>query len=170
MTKKRGITAAELMSQLQNDAQFQEREAQREARRHDRKQLHLRLFAPLLAELRTLGYEGESLETMLPAYCPLPDDFVTTLLAFLPKESEARVCEQVVRALGAATNPFDGRPLVQCFESTNDESLKWAIVNTIALTRPRSIDNWLASLCNSSAHWKVVFEKLGYPVVRIQGD
>src|SRR5262249_10834886 len=82
-------------------------------------------------------------------YAPLPDTFVVVLLdavreyAGIKEYTSSNVLEMVIRALGAAAHPFDGGPLIECYEKNNDPTIRWAICNTIALVRPRNIDDWI---------------------------
>jgi hypothetical protein len=160
MSKERPMTAAELMAKLQADPEYQKREAEKERRRQVRQKAYDQLLEPYLIELRNLGFESESLQELVRVYTPLPEEPVNTLLSSLSVLSEPRVLESVVRALGAAAHSFDGRPLARCFEATDDEALKWAIANTIALAHPHSIEEWLSEL-RKSPHWDKTLQELG---------
>ena len=87
---------------------------------------------------------------MNPSTAPLPVDAIEILRSALPQLDDAGLKESVVRAMGTAKQPFDGRPLVTCFQQTNDEGLKFAILNTIALATPYSIDDGLARIRNTT--------------------
>jgi hypothetical protein len=69
------------------------------------------------------------------------------------------VLESAVRALAASQEGFDGRPLVQCFEATQDEGVKWAVINTMVCAKPHSINDWLAKLCESP-YWREIVHDL----------
>jgi hypothetical protein len=159
MSKERGVPANELLAKLNADPEFQRRQAEKERKRQERQNAFDRLIEPCLNELRSHGFIGESIRDIVKTYSPLPDAAVTILLSSLPALSEPRVAEAVVRALAAAGQPFDGRPLVRCFESTNDEEVKWAIINTVACARPHSIDAWLSEV-RKSPYWDNVYRKL----------
>lgn len=161
MSEERPMTAAELMAKLQSDATYQEREAEKDRAREQRQKSFEQSFRPFLTELHRLGLQGNSLQEIVKGHSPLPDDPVDVLLSALRSFSEPRLLESVVRALGAAAHSFDGRPLARCFESTDDEGLKWAIANTIALTDPHSIEEWLGELRNSP-HWNKTLQELGF--------
>ncbi len=47
------------------------------------------------------------------------------------------------RALGAAREEFDAGPLVHLFERSDSPTLRWAIANTLAETRPAGLRDWL---------------------------
>lgn len=150
MSQKRK-TAAELMAELQGDPAFRRREVEANQKRHLREQEYSRLLEPLVTKLQELGLQGGSLHEIVQRFAPLPGDAIEVLLAGLVELNDARAKETVIRALGAARTPFDGRPLMVCFERTDDEGLKWAILNTVALARPHSIDDWLSSIAGTPA-------------------
>lgn len=161
MSKYKGpMTAAELMARLQADPEYQQRMAQKDQALQERIEANRKAFKPCLEELHRLGFAGESLEAIVKTYSPLPGPAVKVLLSFLGTLTDPRHIESVVRALGAAAAPFDGRPLARCFESTDDEALKWAIANTIALARPHSIEDWLSEL-RKCPHWDKTLQALG---------
>lgn len=144
-------TAAELMAELQADPAFQAREAAAAQKRQAREQERTRLYAPLLSALDEIGIHGPSLQEVVQRFAPLPNRAVEILLAGLVDLDDPRAKETVIRALGAAKQPFDGRSLVDCYARTDDEGLKFAILNTIALARPHSIDEWLSAMEHTSA-------------------
>jgi hypothetical protein len=146
MSERREMTD-ELMRRLENDPVFQERRREKERKRLERQQEYNRLLEPVLGKLRGLGLSGESLQEIVRKFAPLSPDAAQVLLSALPEIEAERAQESIVRALGAAVlQRFDGRPLVECLKGTRDEALKWAVVNTIALTHPHSIDDWLAAI------------------------
>lgn len=159
MSKERRITAAELMEKLQADSHFQDREAEKDRARQQRQWSYDESMRPYLTRLHSLGMQGNTLPEIINAHSPLPREGVEVLLAALQSLSEPRLLESVVRALAAVAEPFDGRPLQRCFESTEDEALKWTIVNTIALAHPHSIENWLSEL-RRSPHWDKTLREL----------
>ena len=150
--------AADLLAEIQGDANFRQREFEAEQKRLQREEEYARILKPLLRQLNELGYEGDSIQEIVRTGTPLVSDAVEILLSALPSISDARAKETVVRALGASNAPFSGRSLISCFEQTQDEGLKWAIVNTIAMVAPHSIDNWLISIHDTS--WGETLRKL----------
>ena len=160
MKYKGHISAAELIAKLRNDADHQHREAEKDHVREERQKAHECLFEPYLTELHSHGLDGDSLEDIVRAHSPLPEYAVDVLLASLDAISEPRLLESIVRALGVSERPFDGRPLARCFDSSDDEALRWAVINTIALTRPYSIDGWLSRL-RDSPYWDTALHNLG---------
>lgn len=149
--KKKGKTAAQLMAELEADPVFQAREIAANQKRQARQQESGRLTEPILCALRRQGLQGASLPEIVERFAPLLDNAVDILLAGLVGLNHPRVEEMVVRALGAAKQPFNGNALVGTYERTDDEGLRFAILNTIALVRPHSIDDWLSSIAHTSA-------------------
>jgi hypothetical protein len=160
MSKKRTLTAADLMAELQDDAQFQKRKAEKDRTREQCQKSFEQSFRPYMEQLHNLGLRGNSLQEIVKTHSPLPDDAVDVLLSALRSLSEPRLLESVVRALSAAAHAFDGRPLASCFDSTNDEALKWVIANTIALAHPHSIEQWLTEL-RARPYWDKTLQELG---------
>ena len=97
----------------------------------------------MLELLHVQGFDAESIEDLVKKFAPLKDVVVEILLDALRNCMEDRMCESYVRALAASEQPFDGKPLVACLQRTSDESLRWAVINTVALAKPHSIDDWL---------------------------
>ncbi len=102
-----------------------------------------RIFAPLMRKLARAGFDAPSIYDVAERYVPLPRAAVEILLSYITSFDDDNAKEDIVRQLVAPEQPFDGRPLVDCFESTTNSSLRWAILNTIACARPHSIDEWL---------------------------
>jgi len=148
---QRRKTAAELMAELQGDPAYRRREIEAEQKHLLREKEYSGMLEPLVTKLHELGLQGASLHEIVPRSAPLPGDAVEVLLAGLVELHDARATEAVIRALGAARTPFDGRPLTVCYELTDDEALKWAILNTGALARPHAIEDWLSSIEDTPA-------------------
>jgi hypothetical protein len=158
---RKEITAGQLMKELENDPEFLKQRAERTARRNRRLQAMFDDERPILERLKDAGFEVESLEEIAPKFAPLPDVLVESLLDCLPLCGHDRNRELVIRALGAAKNRFDGRPLIASYKSTYDEGVRFAVLNTIALTKPHSIDTWLEA-ARRDPYLHAELEKLGY--------
>jgi hypothetical protein len=144
MSKKRWTKAEDLMAELEKDPDYLRRRAERDEKFSRLKEKYARLERPILEILASHGYQAESIDDALKRFAPLPKPVVEVFLGGLETCDDDRIRESLVRALGAAERPFDGRPLVRVYEDTPDDNLRWAIANTIALVRPHSIDEWLA--------------------------
>jgi hypothetical protein len=142
------ITAEKLMKSLENDADYRHRRAEREGKFRRLREKYAELDRPILESLRELGFESNSIDEVTRKFTPLPEAIVEVLLDSLDHCADDRMCESIVRAIGASKESFDGRPLVNRFHQTPDEALRWAIINTIALRKPHSIESWLESARN----------------------
>lgn len=158
--KKRGITAAELMAKLEADPSFQRHSAERDKRFRMRESEHKKILAPVIASLNAIGLQGETIEAIAEKNAPFSSSAVAILISYIQSINEERVLESLVRALCVAEMRFDGRTLADRFDQTSDESLKWAIANTIALTRPHSIEEWLAQKLRHR-YWGKTLRELG---------
>jgi len=139
-------TADELMAELEAKPEFQMRMTEKAQRRAERKALIAQIEEPLLAELRELGIDVRYVsELCQPENVPVSPEVVSILLKWLPLVSHDRVKDAIIRAVGASREPFDGKPLVECFlADRGDESLRWPIANTMAVAKPTGIADWLA--------------------------
>lgn len=140
--KRKGKTAAELLNELAKDDKYQSRMRAKELDNCLRRKVTQSELRHIVDELNSAGYSGENLGEIVQRHSPLPAAVCEKLLRAMSEDVTDRGLESICRALAASANQFDGRALVRIFESTSDESLKWAIVNTIALTAPHSIDDW----------------------------
>ncbi len=147
---RKAKTAAELMAELQNDPEFRRRELETEQKRLLNAQKYAEFMGPTLARLREAGFAGSSLHEIVKMFAPLPSKAVEILISALNEVSEYRGKEAIVRALAAASAPFDGGSLVKCFEGTSDEALRWTVLNTVASVHPHSIDVWLSKIRSTS--------------------
>lgn len=143
MTKKAWISAAELMGELQKDPHHQQQQAARE-RLHSETAARVDVVSePVIRSLREAGFAVDRVEELAPRYSPLTEPAIRVLLHWLPRVQDERVQEMIVRALGATTEPFDGVPLARSFETSNSESLRWAIANTLAVAHPTGLADWV---------------------------
>ena len=158
---KAPMTAKELMDQLAADPEYQQIRAKKnEKSRRLREQLEL-IEQRMLIRLEEAGFSGDSIESIVKKYAPLPAVVVGILLECLKECSEGRIQESLVRALGAAEHPFDGQLLTQLFAATSSEGLRFAILNTIALIRPTSIEELLETV-RENDYYRQKLADLGY--------
>lgn len=159
--RKGGRTAGELLAELERDPEYLRRRAAKdEAFR--RIQDHCdEIFRSIPAQLKVAGFPADSLEDLVREIAPMPERVVAILLRHLEDCPEERIQESLVRSLGAAKDSFDGRPLIARFDSTSNEGLRFAILNTIALVRPHSIDNWLER-ARQNEYLRETLANLGY--------
>jgi hypothetical protein len=159
--KRRRQTAEELMTELAKDPEFVRMRAAKDERSRLRKERLDAIERPILASLAEVGFAADSIEDLVKKFVPLPEAAVDMLLRCLRECHEDRIQESLVRALAATRIPFNGQALVDCFESTSDEGLRFAILNTIALARPNSIDDWIQKILQNEYRRKQLTD-LGY--------
>lgn len=163
MRKPKLKTAAELMAELESDSEYVKKKKERDDSFQRLDEWYAHLARPILDQLHARGYVATSFEDLVKRYAPLAPQAISILLEHLEPGKDARHCERLVRALGAAQGPFDGTRLATCYEGTSDESLRWAIANTIALTHPYSIDDWITTTSEQGNLGKVLRD-LGYTI------
>ena len=108
---------------------------------------------PYLTAINRSGYQGSTLSEVLSRNSPLESTIISVLLQAVGELRNPRDVEMVVRALAASGAPYDGTALANVFSTTDDESLKWACINTIATTSPTNLDEWMATL---NEYWSSV--------------
>jgi hypothetical protein len=143
MKHERPMTAAELMAKLDADPDFQKRRAEKQRRRAVKHERLRNAAQPILDELQSMGIVVASIGEMTQHFAPLPPQIVQVLLDWLPRVGEDRLKESIIRALGAAKEPFDGRPLVDVFLNDKSGTLRWPIANTMAYARPFGVTDWI---------------------------
>jgi len=143
MKKKRDVTAAEFIAELQSDPTWVESERVREEARRIRAEELDAVCEPVLESLRAAGYPVDSIGHIAGAYAPLPKGMVDVLLAALSTVDEVRIQEGIVRALGASHIRYDGKFLTDLFEATTDDTLRWAIANTLSIGKMRGVGAWI---------------------------
>ena len=137
MTKK-PVTAAEFMAQLRGDAEYQ---AKIDAQAAQTAQIEEAERAAMM-RLAAQGYAANSLNELVERYAPMPGPLADALVDLLSSVDHPNVREGVVRALGATLAGFNVRPLLELFEQTPSDSLRWAIANTLAEARPSDVASW----------------------------
>ena len=131
------------MAELAKDPEYVRRRAERDKKFADRQRYYDSKMKPVLDELCTAGFPGTSVQDVTAKYAPLPEPAVGILIDFLNNCDEEALQNTLVRALGAAAAPFDGRLLTDLYDQTWSEALRFAILNTIAMAKPHSIDEWI---------------------------
>jgi hypothetical protein len=143
MTKRSWATAAELMVELQQDAEYQSQQAERDRLHQDRVEKARVASEPIVCDLRQAGFAIDAIEELAFRYAPIPGPAIRILLSWLPRVQDERVEEMIVRALAATTEAFDGVPLACAFEATRSEALRWAIGNTLAVANTTGLGDWV---------------------------
>jgi hypothetical protein len=149
MTKRRRkvgkgpITAGELQAILRGDPEFRRMIEERQRRHQEAVAPSLRVQKEILRDLRkSVGVKAQSLAD-LPGVTEISPEIVQVLLRWLPIVERPNEKAAIVRTLGAARQPFDGRPLADLFEQTDNQMLRSAIANAIACARPTGVSEWI---------------------------
>ena len=150
------------MEELQRDPEFTARQASRQEKFRKLREQCDAVSQPILAKLALAGFTGSSIKDVGVRYVPLPSALVDILLEALPTCPIENLQETIVRAIGGAAEAFDGRPLRDLFEGTNSEAVRFAVLNTIAMVRPHSIDAWIRERLRSNSYYLKTLTDLGY--------
>ena len=153
MSNSNPITAAELMEQLQSDPAYQVKMKQQRQAQIDANKQYQADVAPILHELGELGIDTD-LYDLAQYHAPLSEEIVQLLLKWLPKTEDDRVLEGIVRSLGVPEIPYDGTALIEAFEQTDSDTLRWVIANTIAEAQPANVGDWLTDAVQKSSYGK----------------
>jgi hypothetical protein len=136
MTERKGlITAAEHMALLQKDPAWVARNAENEAKLKQRQEQSRREQAKLLAELKDVGFQAESVWDFVNTADKYPAA-IPVLLRHLMAPYSKRTREGIVRALTVKyAGPEVLLELIRQFQEQTDDSansLKWVLGNAIS--------------------------------------
>jgi len=154
-------TAEQLMTRLEKDPDYIARRDRRRNRLRQVAEERTAIAKPVLAELRAVGLEIESIDELVNKPVPLSTEMVAVLLRNIAACEEPIVCDMLVHGLVNAQQPFDGRDLTTAYDKTYHEALRWTILNTIACKRPYNIDHWLKT-AQPNAYIHKTLKSLGY--------
>lgn len=143
MSKKGWKTAEEVIAEQNSNPEFVRRRAEKEQRRKQREKEYAEIERPIVECMRAVGFEANSIIDAIQKFAPLPDELVAVLLQGVTTSTDIKLLEWLIRALAAARNPFDGRPLVECYAMYNDCNLRWVIANTIGCAKPLYVEDWV---------------------------
>ncbi|MBX3445010.1 MAG: hypothetical protein KF774_21600 [Planctomyces sp.] len=151
----------ELQAEIDNDPEIQRHRAEKGERWRRRMEQIQNAQQPVLKRLADVGISVEEVSDLFNKYERTPDAAVPVIFESLQTCEEDRILEMLVRALGGARVPIDGRPLIELYKKTWSEGLRFAILNTIAIVKPHSIAEWLAE-ARQNPHLYKTLKKLGY--------
>lgn len=137
------ITAGELMARLEKDPEYQARMAAEEKEMAEKKAKLRELQKPVFEDLQRIGVVASSLPDLIHKYAPLPKEIVQILLKWVPVAEDEDIQEWLVRALAGTRVKYDGSALIELFEKTQSETLRWVIANTLESARPLNVTEWV---------------------------
>jgi len=140
------MTAEQLLQQLNKDPSYLARQERSAHRIEQEEALWKEAFRPYVVQINGLGFPGESFEEILLLNAPLPQPITGVLLKAATELTDPRHVEMIVRALSGSAEIYDGAAITRVFDTTDDEPLKWACINTIATSPAANLDHWLAEL------------------------
>lgn len=128
----------------------------RQARRADEAARLAAAVEPVLQELAAIGVDVRSLSDFDPHHsklqtlngipplqAPAVSPGVTAILLKWLPGVPYKIQESIIRKLIHATEPYDGRPLCECFDNDREEHLRFPIAVTITETQATDITDWL---------------------------
>ena len=161
MKNRKPDTAEEVVTRLERDPEYQRKLADRLAKLERSQREAERIWEPISNELLAAGFEIKSVNDVAKLG-RLPTVIVQILLSWLPRVDRKGTLEMMIRSLAAVQEPFDGTELAACFDRMDHEpGLQWVIANTIACSKPHSIDEWVERLRENN-YWRKTLDDLGY--------
>lgn len=156
MTERKGlITAAEHMALLQKDPLWVARNAESETRLKQRQEQSRREQAKLLAELKDVGFQVESVWDFVNTADKYPAA-IPILLRHLMVPYGKRIEEGIVRALTVDyAGPEVFRELIRKFQEQTDDSansLKWVLGNAISEVATPADAETMIALATDPSH------------------
>jgi hypothetical protein len=147
---KKGLTAEELMAQLEADPEWVARRDAEERERERTVRINRADAAPVLDDLQKAGFDVEAIAELHERPTNYRDA-IPILLRWLPRVENAAVKEDIVRALTVRwAKPDAAAILVEEFRRVEDGSedlgLRWAIGNALAEVADDSVLDDLADI------------------------
>lgn len=124
------------------DPEVAEYLANREGRKADLETKLRLLEEPVLADLRAVGVNVESVDDLVNIRRIAPAA-VDVMMSWLPRLDDHRLQCMVIRALTAAGKPYDAQPLIRLFENDTGESLRWPIAIAMTSRNAKGVSDWL---------------------------
>ncbi len=110
---------------------------------------------PVLESLKLIGIEIDDISDLINKYTDLPEDVVCVLLKWLPAIKQHNIQNMVIRAIGNTKCKYDGMPLATLFEKSDGiRNNRWAIANTIAISKPMHINEWVTTAVKNKKYGK----------------
>lgn len=139
-SKRSGITADELLAELEHDPEWVARRDARKAEMRAREERYLREETPLREELHRLGYPVKWVWDFVNAKQNYYVDAIPTLIDHLQRPYGDEIREGIARSLAMKeARGLVGAVLVEVLNERGlGEQLRWALANTLATVADRS--------------------------------
>ena len=173
MSREKWITAAEHMAQLEKDPEWVARNAEREARLKELEEQFRREEAVLLAELKKIGFNLESVWDFVNTAEKYPSA-IPVLLRHLSLPYHKRIKEGIIRALTVNyAGPDVLRELIRLFREETDgsgNSLKWVLGNAISEVATPADAETIIALATDPTHGQARDVIIGECLPRVVKD
>jgi len=154
---KKLITAAELVTQLEQNPEFSRRREEREKQRQQVIEINRQASLPILVELAWAGFSLNSISDLYSERLNYRDA-IPILLRWLPRVDNLDVKEAIVRALSVPwAKPSAASALIEEFRKANDPrgaSIKWAIANALSIVADDSVFTEIVELVQDKGNGK----------------
>lgn len=148
-------SAAELMAELQHDPEYVAKAQQQERQQHDNAEKYSRAVAPLLEELASKGVWVNTIGELRTRDVAEYRAAVPILLRWLPQVSAENIKEDIVRTLSIPwAKPTAGPILLEEFKKADNEGLRWAIGNGLAVAADDSLFEAIVELVEDRRYGK----------------
>ena len=155
-SRKKKITASELMDQLQRDPVYLSRTQETERRRQESIEQHRLVAAPVVEGLNLAGFRVDSIDDLRRSGTHY-SAAVPVLLKWLPRIANEDVKESIVRALSVPwAKPTATLPLIYEFRAAplTASGLKWAIGNALEVIADDSVFDQISEIVRDRKHGK----------------
>ncbi len=130
---RRGVTASDLIEELETNPARRQAEIDRELFRQQTLERRRRAAVPVVADLRRHGYAVDSISDLFNSRMNYRA-VIPVLIHWLPLVEDPAVKEDIARALAVPwARPAAGPVLLAEFKGTSSEQLRWALANSLAV-------------------------------------
>ena len=153
-SRRSPITADELLYELEQDPEYQRRQAELQRQQQRNIEEYLTAAAPVLRDLAQAGVHVDRIS----ADQLIEQDYKTAipiLLRWLPRVDNLRIKEAIVRSLSVPwAKPTAAPALVDAFRQAPDDppGLKWAIGNALSIVADDSVFQDIVALVRDKRH------------------
>ncbi len=133
MSRRKAVTAEELMRSLRADPEWSSHDAAREAEHSAMRRELAADEAPLIADLKNAGVPAGSVYDFVNAG-GAPPEAVPVLVEHLRRPYHPRIREGIIRSLTVRhAKELAYAPLVEAFESGREPNMRWVTANALSV-------------------------------------